>query len=147
MIHNLAHANAAAAAAAGAGRAITMASAPGAAGYAGAAWFAQVIAQSRAANPAAQIEAVLDCADMAGWALAAIRDGGVNTIRLTASAVVVAKIRAIARKQGIRVVTGGADPCLDLHGIEMHSIEMHGSDDIQAVCRDWIEATPRRRSK
>ena len=142
MIHGLAHARAAASAAADAGRATTIVSAPGAAGYAGAVWFAQVIAQARAANPAAQIEAVLDCADMAGWALAAIRDGGVDAIRLAASAAVVTKIRAIARETGIRVVTGGAEPCLDLR-----SIEIRGIDDIQAACRDWIEATPRRRIK
>ncbi len=131
MVHSLAHARAAASAATDAGRAITIASAPGAGAYAGGAWFAEVIAQARTAYPDAQFDAILDCADAAGWTLAAIRAGVVDAVRVSTRPALVRKLRAIAGKT--RIVTVGDDEALDLRDVE----------DAAAACRDWIEARSR----
>src|SRR6266436_10394547 len=75
IIHSLAHAVAALSAAAEAGRRVTLASAPDAGIYAGPGWFSALVAAARAAVPAAQCAALLDCGDDAGAAQAAIRTG------------------------------------------------------------------------
>ena len=69
IVHDLGHARAALAAAAECGRPVTLLSAAGAAGYAGAAWFLRVVALAAAENPDAQWDAVLDCADRPGHVL------------------------------------------------------------------------------
>ena len=54
---------------------LVLLSAPAAAGYAGPAWFAAIAAQVAVEFPALRVEAVLDCGDEAGSALAALRHG------------------------------------------------------------------------
>jgi hypothetical protein len=54
---------------------LTLLSAPGAGGHAGAAWFAALAAQGEAAFPAVAQRWVLDCADAPGHVLAALRAG------------------------------------------------------------------------
>jgi hypothetical protein len=54
---------------------VTLLSAPGAALYAGALWWREVIAGARAACPAAAARDILDCADAPGRAMAALRAG------------------------------------------------------------------------
>jgi hypothetical protein len=73
VIHSLDQARLAVAVAAGLGVPVTLASAPGAGGYAGPAWFGGVIAAARAEYPAVEIAALLDCGEAAGAALAALR--------------------------------------------------------------------------
>lgn len=75
IIHDLGHARAALAAAAGAGVAVELWSAPGAAAYAGAGWFAAVVRLARQEHPDADVQAVLDCGDRADLAQAALRQG------------------------------------------------------------------------
>src|SRR5216684_465206 len=75
IIHSLTHAVAALSAAAEAGRPVTLASAPDAGIYAGSGWFGALVAAARAAIPAGQSAALLDCGDDAGAAQAAIRAG------------------------------------------------------------------------
>lgn len=113
IVHDLGHARAALAAGARAGTKVRLLSAPGAAGFAGAAWFAEMVAAARAAQPEAASEAVLDCGREAGLALAAIRAGN-EAIRLTAPAKVRARIAAIAAARGCGLMTGRRGPALDL---------------------------------
>jgi hypothetical protein len=63
------------------GRPVTLLSAPGAGVYAGAGWWKALTDQARADFPDAVFVDVLDCADSAGAAIAALRVG-VNTLIL-----------------------------------------------------------------
>ncbi len=99
VIHNLAHARAAAAAAVASGVPVRLRSAPGAARYAGAGWFAAVIAIVRAEFPSARIEGSLDCAGDAGYALAGLR-AGIGLVRFTGPRAVARKLAAIAKQHG-----------------------------------------------
>jgi hypothetical protein len=73
LIHSLDDARAALAAASALGVPVTLASAPGAAGYAGPGWFGEVVAAAQAEHPAVAVRAVLDCGDAPGAVMAAIR--------------------------------------------------------------------------
>jgi len=99
IVHNIAHARAAAEAAVAAKAAVRLRSAPGAARYAGAAWFAALIDIVREEFPTANIAASLDCATDAGLALAALRSG-IPLVRFTGPPTVKRKIAAIARSCG-----------------------------------------------
>src|SRR5438034_5530001 len=70
IVHSLAHAVAALGAAAETGHPVVIASAPDAGIYAGAGWFAAVLRAAREAVPAAECDALLDCGDDAGAAMA-----------------------------------------------------------------------------
>ena len=111
IVHNIAHARTAAEAAVAAGIRVRLRSAPGAARYAGAAWFAALIAIVREEYPTAKIEASLDCATDAGLALAALRSG-ITFVRFTGPPVVKRKIAAIARAYG--AVLDDAPSTIDL---------------------------------
>ena len=74
-VHSLDQARAALAAAAALDRPVTLVSAPGAAGYAGVAWFRKVVDLAAADQPGVTVTAVLDCADKPGLVLAALRQG------------------------------------------------------------------------
>ena len=71
VIHGLPHARLALAP----GRPVTLLSAPGAASYAGVAWWCAVIAAARAEFPESDLPDVLDCADAPGRALEALSLG------------------------------------------------------------------------
>jgi hypothetical protein len=136
VIHCAEHARAAAAAAAALRRPVLLRSAEGAAGYAGAAWFQEVVKLARAEYPAADIEASLDCGDAPGHALAALRQG-LERVRLSVRPLVRAKVAAIARKSGA-ALDDARGPVLDLLN----------ADDPEAACRRWLanpQRTPRTR--
>lgn len=113
IVHNFRHAEAALAAAEAAGTPVQLLSAPGAAGYGGAAWFAELVAAARAEHPGAMAEAVLDCGAEPGLALAAIR-AGIEAIRVRVPAPVRARIAAIASAAGCRLVPNVRVRALDL---------------------------------
>ena len=115
IVHSLGHARAAAAAAAATGCAVRLLSAPGAAGYAGPAWFAEMIAQTRRAHPSAAVEAVLDCGASPGDVLAALRRG-IEAIRYDGPAPTRRKLAAIAAACGARL-DRARGPSLDLDGV------------------------------
>jgi len=71
IIHGLPHALAALAP----GRPVTLLSAPGAASYAGCAWWRAVVAAALAAHPGAYAPDALDCGDAPGRALEALSVG------------------------------------------------------------------------
>lgn len=73
VVHELAHATAALDAARRHHVPVMLTSAPGAARSGGAGWWRELIAQARSQAPNAEMTSVLDCADEAGMALAAIR--------------------------------------------------------------------------
>ena len=103
LIHGLADARAALANARAAGEAVTLLSAPVAAAHGGAAWFAEVIAQAAREFPHARFEAILDCGDGAGYAMAALR-AGIKTLRFTGSPEIASKLDDMARACGARVI-------------------------------------------
>ena len=129
VIHGLAHAAAALAAAAELGVAVTLISAPSAAGYAGPSWFRAVVDEARAAHPEVEVTAVLDCGDMPGDALAALRDGA-PVIRFSGDTA--AKIADIAAQCGARVIAGRPE-ALDLAAVE------RARRDLGRACREWLE--------
>ncbi|HEX9769360.1 MAG TPA: hypothetical protein VGA50_09330 [Kiloniellales bacterium] len=133
IIHDLEHARAALAAAAEFDRTVTLVSAPGAAGYAGAAWFLRVVALAAADHPGAKWDAVLDCADQAGHVLAALRLGA-KAVRYTGAKAPAAKLAAIAERSGARLETG-----------RLKALDLRAETDPWAACRSWIGATGRGR--
>jgi fructose/tagatose bisphosphate aldolase len=126
VIHDLEHARAALAAAAAFGRPVTLVSAPGAAGYAGAAWFLKVVERAAAEHPTARWEAVLDCADHPGHVLSALRQGAA-AVRFTGTKATAAKLAAIAERTGAKVVTG-----------RLMAFDLRGEADPWAACRRRI---------
>lgn len=80
--------------------------------YAGCLWWREVVAQARAEYPAVPIEAILDCADGAGQAMAAVRAGVVRLV-LWRTAPGWAPVSQIARRQG-GFVLPAAPAALDL---------------------------------
>jgi len=113
VIHSLTHAVAALRAALEAGRPIILASPPGAGIYAGPGWFREVLFAARAAAPAAQFTAVLDCGDNAGVAMAAVR-AGFEAVVFTGRANVAARLADIAGQSGASLLRERPAPSLDL---------------------------------
>ena len=91
---------------------VTLLSAPGAAGFAGCLWWRAVVEAARAAHPDTGGMDILDCADAAGAAMAALRSG---IPRLVVSDRLAAwpRIAQIAAAQG-GFVLAAAPPALDL---------------------------------
>ena len=75
IVHSLAQAKAALAAGLAAGRPVLLLSAAGAAGTVGPGWWREVTAAARAAHPKVNAEALLDCGDAPGDAMAALAAG------------------------------------------------------------------------
>lgn len=132
IVHSLDDARAACHAARALGVPVALRSAPHAAGYAGPAWFRELVAAAAEEFPDVRIASSLDCGDAPGDALAALR-AGLKTIRFRGPKRVRDKIVAIARACGARLDEDGG-PALDLQG----------ATDPLAACRSWLER-PRRR--
>jgi hypothetical protein len=104
IVHHIRHARAAARAAAELGVPVVLRSAAGASRYAGAGWFATLIAEVRREVPGAEIVGSLDCADAAGDAMAALHCG-IELIRFTGRGRVRAKLAALAASHGAALDT------------------------------------------
>ncbi|MDE0173572.1 MAG: hypothetical protein OYH76_15770 [Defluviicoccus sp.] len=128
VVHGLDHALAAARAAEALGCAVRIRSGPAAAGYAGAAWFAELVRAARQAHPDVRIDAVLDCGDSPGLALAAFRRS-VETVLFTGPAALRGKLEALAAASGARLESEAA-PALDLAREE----------EPETACRAWLAA-------
>ncbi len=139
LVHSLADARAALAAATALGVPVTLASAPGAAGYAGPGWFGEVIAAARAEHPFATLTAVLDCGDAPGHVMAAVRwamatGGEPFILRFTGDPARDKALQEIAAAGGLRLIRN-LEPSLDLRQAR----------DPSASCRAWlagVAATP-----
>ena len=129
IIHDIDDARTAAAAARSLGVGVRLASAPGAASYAGAAWFAEIAGLVKAEYPDVPIDATLDCGDAPGHAMAALRTG-VTSIRFTGPRRVREKIAAIAEEYGARLEDSDG-PALDI------SLSKRAAED----CRNWLAET------
>ena len=112
-VHSLAQAQAAVAAAAALGVGVTLMSAAGAGGYAGPLWFKALVDAARHDHPGLAIDAVLDCANEAGTALAALR-AGLTRVRFTGPEPVRSRIAEIAAALGAAVESGAVEGALDL---------------------------------
>jgi hypothetical protein len=95
-----------------AGQPVTLLSAPGAALYAGCAWWLALVRQARSAAPAVPVDDILDCGDGAGQALAALRMGQ-RCLVLVPGTPGWDAVAAIAAGQGGEVLQS-APPALDL---------------------------------
>jgi hypothetical protein len=126
VIHELAHARAALAAAAELGVAVALWSAPGAAAYAGAGWFAAVIRLAAGEQADDAVVAVLDCADRADLVQAAWRQG-VRHVCFRGRSDVAERLAAIARHYGAT-----------LHRKRPPALDLQGCNDSLAACRDWL---------
>jgi len=126
VVHGVEDAFAAVAAARPLDAPLTLISAPGAAAYAGPVWFLEIVAQARATAPELAVSGMLDCADDAGHALAALR-AGVEAIVFTGDAAIAEKLTAIARATGA-TVRDTRPPALD----------PAGGPQQEAACRAWL---------
>jgi hypothetical protein len=113
IVHDLAQARIVFAAASVARVPIRIESAPGAAGYAGAGWWAAMIAAARHEYPEVEAVCVLDCGEEPGRALGAIREG-VEAIRCRARPRARARLKQLAEAAGVLFVTSPVGPALDL---------------------------------
>ncbi len=128
VVHSLEHATTALAP----GRPVTLLSARGAALYAGAGWWRQLVAQARARHPHTHCHDVLDCARAPGLALAALRLGQTGLL-LDATSPGYARVAALAAaKYGVRLLSQ-RPPSLDLAGhgaLRLLPAVLAGSKDI-----------------
>lgn len=136
LIHSLDDACTALAAAAALGVPVTLSSAPGAAGYAGPAWFGEVIAAAQAEYPAITIRAVLDCGDAPGTVMAAIRwaktPGRARfDLRFTGDPQHDKALGEMAAAVGLRLLRE-TEPALDLRPVKGR----------ETACRAWLAGTP-----
>jgi hypothetical protein len=113
IVHSLEQARAAVAAAAELRVPMMLVSAAGAGGYAGPLWFTALVDAARHDHPEAAVAAVLDCADEAGTALAALR-AGVTRVRFTGPEPVRLRLAEIAAALGAAIESGPVEGALDL---------------------------------
>ncbi len=130
IVHSLEHARAALAASSALNLPVTLQGAPGAGTYAGPTWFLALIAEAHAAYPGAEVAAIIDCADEAGSALAALR-AGCRRVRFTGRADVRARLAEIAAALGAEIE--GEEP--------VEALDLLDRRDPEAACRAWLAAT------
>ncbi len=127
-IHNLRQAHAALAAAAATQRPVRVLSAPVASAAVGPAWFAAVLEQASLSHPDAQFTAVLDCGELPGSALAALRHG-LKAIRYDGPQW--RKIKDIAAQCGATLLRKRP------RSLDMMTLT-GGDDALFDACRDWL---------
>ena len=126
IIHSLDHVRAALAAAAAQGVPVTIASAVGAAGYAGPLWFKAAIDLARAEHPAVDATAILDCGDAPGMVLAALR-AGLPHVRFAGTD----EMRARLAAMGAMIDTETAE-----------ELDLRDESDAEAACRAFLDRSP-----
>jgi hypothetical protein len=122
IVHSLAQARAALTAAAALGKEVTLASAPGAGGYAGPGWFKALTDEAMRTVPSARCAVVLDCGAAPGMALAALRLG-LQRVHFTGGAEAARRLAALGA-----TLDSGDEPTLDLRGVRQP----------EARCRAWL---------
>ena len=131
IVHDIHHARAAARAAKALGVTLMLRSAPGAAGYAGAGWFAALVSALRAEFPGVDIVASLDCGDAAGDAMAGLACG-LALIRFSGRGRARARLAAWAEAYGAA-----------LDRDRRRALDLEGAADAEAACRRWLAPGPR----
>lgn len=130
IVHSWQHAVAALTAARSLGCVLTLVSGPGAAAYAGAAFFKALADQAAARFPDVAVQAVLDCAESPGLVLGAVRTE-VGIILFTGSDGLAARLQEIAVAHNCRLIRT-LDPALDLLRVS----------DPSGACLAWLEEVP-----
>ena len=127
-IHSLAEARIALTEARALGRPVTLVSARGAAGHAGAGWWRALVLAARAEYPDVTMFTILDCDDSAGDALACLREG-VERICFKGRADIAARLAEMAAQRGSEIVA-------DLpNGLDLRPLR-----DKASACRVWLRA-------
>ncbi|MFM9845492.1 MAG: class II fructose-bisphosphate aldolase [Dongiaceae bacterium] len=127
VVHSLSQAKAAVAAAAERKLAVTLLSAPGAAAFAGAGWFAALIRRARESQPQAEIAGILDCGPRADLVQAAFREKLAQVV-FTGDARQVRPLRDIARQWQAEILRRRPRACDLRHAV-----------DPAAVCNAWLD--------
>lgn len=103
-------------------------SAPFAAGAAGPGWFGSVVDQATSAFPETDVSAMLDCGDLPGYAMAALRQG-LKNIRFDGDTF--EKISDIAQQLGATIAAERPD------SLDLYALELDGKR-LEIACRDWL---------
>ncbi len=128
VVHDLDQARAAVAAARAEGVPVVLWSPPGAAAYMGVGYFRTLVETACAEEPGASVTAVLDCADDAGWTLAALRHG-IAAVCFRGRKPVVDRLSGIAHALGAALVPPPAK-----------ILDLAEERDPEAACRAWLAA-------
>lgn len=128
-VHDYEQAHAAFAAAAALECPLCLLSPEGAAGYLGVNWLSALADELRAAFPRAAVTAVLDCADDAGYAMAAIRQGAADTLIFTGP-----------RGIHVRIAEIGADAGIEVLRKRPRSLDLASVEIAETACRAWLES-------
>ena len=113
VVHCLSDCTAALTAACRSGRAVTLLSPPDGAASLGIGYFSTMLAAAQRMVPGVDAEAVLDCGDAPGLALAALQ-AGVTVVRLSAAEETLRRLDDIAGQLGARVERNRPAQILDL---------------------------------
>lgn len=127
-MHGLAQAEAALSAAGP--RGVLLLSAPGAAGFAGPAWFLEVVAEAARRHPGVPQRAALDCGGAAGTALAALR-AGVRLLVLDGACPAFPAVAAAAAEAGAEIWPGRP------RSLDLGRLDLGRRDDL-ARLRAWL---------
>lgn len=131
LIHTIDDARTALNVAAALGVPLTLASAPGAASYGGVGWFGELIQQAAAECPSVTLEAILDCGDVPGPVMAAIRwhtpERRKLVLRFTGDADTSKRLTEMAEQIGLTLIHD-LPPGLELRGLR----------DPAEACRRWL---------
>jgi hypothetical protein len=128
VVHSLSQAKAAVSAAAARNLALTLLSAPGAAAFAGAGWFAAVIRKARESRPDMDIAAILDCGPRADLVQAAFREK-LTQVVFTGDARQVRPLRDIARQWQAQILRRRPKAC-----------DLRHAADPAALCNAWLDS-------
>ena len=128
VYHSLADAREALEAAIELGVSVTLRTAPGAVGYAGAAYLKKIVDIAREEVAEARITAMLDCGDNGAAALNAIRAGW-RAIVFRGRPAVRARVQAVAKRRGVT--------CLDCPPPALNLVKCV---DPATACREWLSA-------
>jgi hypothetical protein len=129
IVHSLEHALAALQAAEERNIAVTLASASGAGAFAGPRWFLAVLAEAARAHPRATCDAVIDCADEPGTAMAALR-AGAKRIAFAGGGEAAGKLAEIA---------AAANAAIEARA-EVTALDLLDERDPLAACRVYLGA-------
>lgn len=127
IVHSSEHASAAVDAAAALNVSVTLASAAAAGCYGGPAWFKSIVDQAAARHPETPVEAMIDCGDEPGTALAALRMG-FKRVRCTGMPAALDRLRTIAAAHQAMIEGDAPGAALDLLD----------SRDAAQACRDFL---------
>lgn len=127
IFHSLDHARAALDAARACGAEITLQTAPGAAVYGGVGYLKAIVEQA-GVEQAGALEAVIDCGEDAGVALAALRTGW-KLVMFSGRLDVFAKVADIAEQQGARVMQPEPDSA---------ALDLLDTPDPADACRKYL---------